>query len=681
MFRWIAALTLLLGPAWAAAVDLHAPGGGRLNLREPANGRIVVTSDFWRLEFDVRNGGALDAVVFLHGSGRNVLTRPRRTYLDGWSDWNAPETAVRSSIEDNIARIEFSGVLGGPGRVEGPVRYQTTWTITPFTVRADHTIRLGADLPASTVGIGSTAVRGDLNEFGLRIGPADAPEGSKTISAAYGKVPRAGSVLVQEHHAPLHLILFRRNLEGLDFNTGSDLAAWESALARRGGAGRYEARVSEDGSTIDVIREPLSSLAPVTIRKGEYTFSYYLGLPRIVERSDRRYRHIVFNNHPWPGDALIGRWAEAGVNIARLHNDYARDENFWHDGAWPPYDEAGMAELRRVIATCHRHGIQVVPYFSIHELHPKAAGYAEDEPKWKRTVDQAGTVVHNRTGIGEYGAQMCLESGWLERRKADVERAYRALGFDGIYYDWGATLPCNNKEHNAKWHAGTDGMIDLLAWTRRLISPKGTLILHLSGWFPSIAYENYGDLIVNMEENASAAGMPRMEDVALMTVLAETVPRSPCPSYADRAAERHRSDNAQMAVLGLFPWSAPDGPVAEEIFKLFRSFKPYRLEDYRLRNADSGAVRTAWPDVYGAVYGSPKQAIVVISNTAGERRKNVVWRVTPADLGFSPAGRVEVRDAARGQSSTLPWQALEDGSLVAELDAYEYRLFEIRPRP
>jgi hypothetical protein len=31
-----------------------------------------------------------------------------------------------------------------------------------------------------------------------------------------------------------------------------------------------------------------------------------------------------------------------------------------------------MAELKRVIASCHRYKIDVVPYFSIHEFHPKS---------------------------------------------------------------------------------------------------------------------------------------------------------------------------------------------------------------------------------------------------------------------------------------------------------------------
>jgi hypothetical protein len=46
--------------------------------------------------------------------------------------------------------------------------------------------------------------------------------------------------------------------------------------------------VSEDGSRIRVVREPLRSERPVLLKKGEYTFSYYLGLPRIVGKSNRK---------------------------------------------------------------------------------------------------------------------------------------------------------------------------------------------------------------------------------------------------------------------------------------------------------------------------------------------------------------------------------------------------------
>ena len=279
---------------------------------------------------------------------------------------------------------------------------------------------------------------------------------------------------------------------------------------------------------------------------------------------------------------------------------------------------------------------------------------------------------------------MCPQSGWLERRKQDIEKAYRELGFDGIYYDWVMELACNNKNHDPKLHLGTDGVIDLLAWTRRLVSPSGTLILHLYGKMPSIAFENFADLVVNMEEISGAEQIMRMGEVPVVTVLAESIPRSPCPSYReDRARERNQNNIAQLVVLGMFPWSGgTGGEVYEETLKLFRAFKPYKLEEHRFRDAYSGAVETAWPDVYGAVYGSRGLALAVVSNTSSTARKNVVWRVDPKALGFSsqPA-RIGVKDTSTGKSETLPFQALTDGSLVTGLGGYEYRVFELRPVP
>jgi hypothetical protein len=319
----------------------------------------------------------------------------------------------------------------------------------------------------------------------------------------------------------------------------------------------------------------------------------------------------------------------------------------------PPYDEKGMAEMRRVIASCRRHKIRVVPYFSLHEFHPEAQGYRDHEQEWKRCTDQTGTVYHNLTRNGEYGAQMCPQSGWAERRKRDIERAYRELGFDGLYYDWVMTLACNNKGHNEKLHVGTDGVLDLLAWSRRLIGSQGTLILHLYGRMPSIVFENYADLVVNMEEISGAESIMRMGDTPIVTVLAESIPRSPCPSYRrDRALERNRNNIAQLVVQGMFPWSSgTGGEVYEETLRLFRAFKPYALENFRFRDAFSGAVRTNWEDVYGAVYEGSDQSLVVISNTSPEPRPNTAWtaRIT---------GRVQ-----QGQASLGP---------------YEYRLFPVR---
>src|SRR5574342_211650 len=108
------ALSFCSLPAVAAGglPDLLVPGAELVTVEEISSDRVKVTSPFWRMEFDLRGGGALDSIVFSHGSGRNVLTAPFRTCVDGWSDAEAPAVEFRSTKEENVARLVFSGDLG-----------------------------------------------------------------------------------------------------------------------------------------------------------------------------------------------------------------------------------------------------------------------------------------------------------------------------------------------------------------------------------------------------------------------------------------------------------------------------------------------------------------------------------------------------------------------------------------
>jgi len=685
------------GASMLAQPNFEAPGGGEVNLQVTAGERAIVTTDYWTMEYDLRRGGVLDSIVFTHGSGRNLLVEPFRTFVDQWSDANAPQVSLHSSKEGNILRLEFSGRMTAADRKAGPVAFETTWTLSPFVVRADHKISFPEDLRVSSVGVASTAVRSDLGEFGLRVGPADDANERKECLATFGTTRSGGARLIDEHHAPIYMQFFNRGVEGFGLSMTSDLATWENGLTGKSGVGHYAASVSEDGGSILIVRKPLRVTAPVKVPKGEYVFSYYLGLPRIVEKADRKWRHIGFDAHPFPSDDEIRKWAESGVNIVRQDSEYYGDENFWHDGTWPPFDEKGMKELRRVIATCHRYKILVVPYFSLQELHPSAPGYAQHAQEWARTMGEVETMYHNFSpedyklfnygsdyaGKGEYGAQMCPMSAWPEKLKNDVERAYRELGFDGIFYDWADTEPCNNKKHNPKLHSGIDGLIDMLAWTRRLIGPNGVLIVHQYGLKASISLENFADLVVNMEEIADRDVALRPDNIPVTTLLAESLPRSPCPNYLrSENLERNRQNIAVLVLYGMFPWAGPPWDTGEtevETLKLFRAFKPYQLETYRLHSPLSGAVHTAWEDVYGAVYAGPEQALVVISNTSREPRKRAIWTVRPEDLGFvSATKRFTVKDTKTSTVQTLPFSGLQDGSLETQLEGYEYRLFEVR---
>jgi hypothetical protein len=659
--------------------QLQAPGSGTVRLEKMGDDKVQVSSHYWILEFDLKNGGVLKSIVFPHGSGKNLLLDSLSSSVGPWSERNSPTTNFASSRDGDVLQLTFSGAMAKPDRLAGPVEYETQWSISGFTVRLDQRIRLKEEMNISTAAIGSLTLRGELDEFGLRRGPEADSDPRKQAPASFGRIEGKGDHFIDEHHAPIYLLFFQRGVEGLDLSMASDLDSWEKGFAGSAGSGHYAASATSDGSGLLIRRQPLSLPRPVRVQKGEYTFSYYLGLPRLVEKSNRKWRHLSFGNHPWPSDSDIHQWAENGVNVVRLHNDYTEDENFWHDGAWPPYDQAGMSELRRVIATCHKFKIKVIPYFSIHELHPKAPGYQENEQAWKRTNDQVGTVYHNLWGKGEFGAQMCPLSGWLERRKKDVKAAYSELGFDGIYYDWVWGMSCNNKNHNAQLHLGTDGIVDFLAWTRRLIGPEGILVLHLYGQMPSISLENYADLVVNMEEYSDSEKMMKMADVPLVTYLAESIPRSPCPSYRkDRGRELNQNNIAHLVSLGMFPWSDPQEEGYPDALTLFRTFLPYKLEDFKLHDALTDRVKTGWEDVYGAVYASPEQALIILSNTANQPRKKVIWRVIPGDLGFvNMPQEILVKDTLAKTQQHWPISALSDGSLETELSPYQYKVFEI----
>ncbi len=657
---------------------MDAPALGSVTAEVRRGERITLVSPWWRVSFDLRHGGVLDTLIFPHGSNRNVLVEPFRTYVGGWSDAGAPRVKARTWEEMGTRMVEFTGALSDSGGKRGPVEFRTLWTATPFALRAEHTLRFMSDQAVDRVGIGSTRIRPQLNECGVRPGPDHDTNRTKGGSAIWSKIS-AGKPAISEQHAPIMLFFYERGVEGFDLTTATSLSNWESALTGHHGVGRFEASAEPGGASVRILREPLSVAQPVRVAKGEYTFGYYLGLPQVVERSNRSWRHIVIGNHPWPADSQIREWAAAGANIARIHNDFAPDGNFWRDGAWPPYDAAGMAEMKRVIAACHRYGIQVVPYFSLKEFHPEAQGYAENETAWKRTIGPL-TSIHDKTQNGEYGAQMCMQSGWLERRKQDVEKAYRELGFDGIYYDWVATQACDNPAHNLGTHLDTDAVIDMLAWTRRLLAPTGgPLVLHLSGWFESIAMENYADLVVNMEEFSSSKAMMTLDSVPISGFQAEVLPRSPCPSYReDNAQERSRNNAALQVVLGLFQHARPDSPAGVEMLRLFRAFKPYNLNDFRFRSVYTKAVTSPAANVLGALYTSPSMSLAVVSNASPNTHGAVTWRVNRAELGFN-AARITVKDTTTGETRTVDAGVLDDGSLSVSLAPYEYRLFEIRP--
>ncbi len=644
--------------------------------RTPAQ-RVELASPYWQIGIALDRGGTIDRIVFPHGSGRNLLLEPLGTRVDDARDTMEPAERVAIEETGRGVRVTCEGSLYAPGgRAPTGMRYRHVYEADEDVFLVSTTLIMEREARVSVVGIGETTFTPTLTEFGYRPNPWDDPDRETRSRARRGAVSFRGWPMVEMHHIPLHFILFARYVEGLDWAPSSDFWLWEEQLTGRNDQSHFALTGRRDGSGIGLECKVLLADEPVAVAAGSYTYAYYLGLPKIMERTPRKWYHLAFSNHPWPSEETVQRWAKAGVNVVRLHNDYAADGNFWHDGTWPPYDDAGMAELRRVIGSCHRHGIKVIPYFSIHELHPVSPGY-EHVQEWCRTMAPDQTPYHNSVRNGEYGAQMCPHSGWTERLKQNVERAYRELGFDGIYYDWMRHLPCTNRAHSPGLHSGIDEVIAMGRWTREFIGPDGVLILHIYGDYASIPMGNMSDLLVCMEELSQQEALYyHWKSLPLASVLGETVQRCPCRPYRlDHAEIRLKSQIAQLSVMGMFPCDA-----TEQTLRLFAAFSRYSLEEYRFHGPWTGVVDTSDEAVAGALYTKPDRSVLVLSNTTELPITNVRWRVNLSEIGWGDAGRYRLTVPSLGdQCQEISGSQLSGTGLRLSLPGLEYQVIEIEP--
>jgi len=161
---------------------------------------------------------------------------------------------------------------------------------------------------------------------------------------------------------------------------------------------------------------------------------------------------------------------------------------------------------------------------------------------------------------------MCLKSGWKEFLKKYVEKVVKTLGLDGVYYDYAHYWFCNNRLHNKGDHTNIDDLIEFLEYTRSLVGEDGIILLHQSGWFPSVLVENYADGHIMLEDWSEWRELPPLEKFPLNTLhikFMNVAPKIPCPLYQAVDSVKAAWDlSAKCSVLGAFPWQSL-GPAAE----------------------------------------------------------------------------------------------------------------------
>jgi hypothetical protein len=280
-----------------------------------------------------------------------------------------------------------------------------------------------------------------------------------------------------------------------------------------------------------------------------------------------------------------------------------------------------MDKYDQVIADCHKVGIRVATYFSNKELHPSTTQFQQHGSDWGR-MNIKGALQHNfYKANSEFGAQMCLRSGWLDALKASIDRVLTAHPLDGVYYDWNVALLCCNPRHEkleagqpAAGHCDIDELLNLMEWTRRRVGPRGLVIIH-NTTTPMFATENFADDIVANEWGYgkwSSQG-PNLPELPLEWSLVGARPRGVI-SYGqlDANAPRrlHRLFALEALLAGVTPW-----PVSPETFELFTVLSPIgtlgtcRFADWRNQAVTIRGARSA-----SAIYSRPDESWLVLAN-------------------------------------------------------------------
>jgi hypothetical protein len=665
---------------------------------------LTVRNRFYAITHSLDRGGAITAVRYPLGTDRNLLLGPCEgsVALAGgatYSEGNDKLVSVEVTREGADVTLVFAGLLrDGEGRDCG-IEYRHTYRHRWGHVRLEQRLRFTQAVRVSRVCLHQWTLQPELTHYGVRPG---APAEASSWTAAFGVcqwgrfAPGAAfDSAYESRFVPRYVCFADPGREGLEWFAGSELSQWDYQLAGAPGYGslRLASQTRPPGVGLSVC--PLDLPRGGVTLSGEYVFGSTIGVPIISGRANRPFLHKSFNRTHCPAEEQIRAWADHGVATLHFHHDgdSFRDGQFWRDGSYPPFGPEDMREYDRVIADCHRHGIRVATYFSNKELHPTVAAYQQHGADWARLPDDTWEQLHNAYSGDEYGAQMCLRSGWADFHKEYIDKVLSQHALDGTYFDWNVGLYCHNTRHVAGregdelqpglggWalspagHWDIDELLDLVAWTRQRVGPDGLMIIH-NTMAPMAATENYADCIVAMEWGYSrlATDAPAIGDLPLewnfMGHRARGVIGSGC--LEEGAPERvHRQMTMRSVLTGVTPWPADDLALEMSGALTGRDLSDFRFADPRSAPVLPGAAETA-----AAVYHRAEEALVLVGNLA-EHGRLLRCRLDVSGTTLAAADQYVV--SVDGEEYVRNAAQLRGEGLEATVEGDGIRVINIRP--
>jgi hypothetical protein len=619
--------------------------------RDEDSGSLTLSTPYYTVEHDLKKGGVITRISLEHGRAANLLARPIVTRVRNESgaamtDMNdpAPEVTHRRDGLNQIVTLDCA-LMDGEGQSTG-LRVKSTLTYRWGYIR----IRKEIFIPSSGLRVRelcpfSTILAPSLSDYGYREGLTEA-EGAAPFSFGsnrWGTLRDSSDPPLDTSFVPRSMIFADAGVEGLEWFAGSDLSQWELQLTGRRGQGRCRLEHSPDPPGLRLSISPLWNEHAATALAGTYAFDYYLAIPLLEGSACRPWLHTSFNRNQgnWVSAEQIQRWADNGIQTVHCHNDgdYYGDGLFWRDGSYPPYPD--MERYDAVLKASREVGIRTATYFSNKELHPSTKEFQEHGTAWGRTNRQAELRHNFYRPNSEFGAQMCLRSGWLDFLKSSVDRVLEHHPLDGVYYDWNVALFCCNAlhepDHNdtapAKGHWDIDELLDLMEWTRRRVGPDGLIIVH-NTTVPMFATENFADYVVATEWGYGkwTKGAPKLQDLPLEWSLAGARPRGVI-SYGvlDSNAPRrlHRVFALEAFLGGSTPW-----PASAETFELLPLLTPLDdIQSYRFADWRNQAVTLSDASCAAAVYSRPDETYLLLANL-DQNARQVTCRLDPLKLPY-----------------------------------------------
>jgi len=495
-------------------VEEERPQSGRIVARKDGGVPVVVAEGTYRDEQGqpLPVGYRRRTAYHDHGLIWTTLEIMSDAGCDGVVEVRALELPLHAGFTDCLARLHptqggGADLLGAQGRFE--LGRPACATDTPSQ-------REGLSVPPGRARMrpGQTACATDMpsQREGLSVLPEEArmrPGQTAGPATSVAQTQGCWAAFVSRY-TPLQVLCSGREHGGdtIELFPGSELAEWDCAFKPEPGLGLNSVSRNEEG--VEVLLSPYCmGFRRLGLRlQGNVRLRLGVALPGVsgdtIPISRTAGNRVMSPEIGYPSlrnpEEEVARLARAGVRLLRFRDDYregrpcaSSGRSFWRNGAYPPYDEGGMSELKRLIEAAHRHGLKIVAYVSLKELHPDTPAFREHAREWMHQAAPSLGMIHNWIGSGESGALMCMKSGWQDHCKRYVDEILSGLPWDGLELDLATFHACCHPEHGrGPFHSGVDNVLDLLGYCRERVGKQG--VLTLCGGGDSIVARNLAGL-------------------------------------------------------------------------------------------------------------------------------------------------------------------------------------------